>query len=70
MRKCAWQAAEITRAPALQTTFIYVDHDQIEAMTLATRIASYKAVCAADTPKNLYGHPNNLFVAGFIGSLL
>jgi multiple sugar transport system ATP-binding protein len=54
----------------LQTTFIYVTHDQVEAMTMATRIAVLNAgvLQQIDTPQNLYDHPDNLFVAGFIGS--
>ena len=54
----------------LQTTFIYVTHDQIEAMTLGTRIVVLKdgVIQQVDTPANLYGKPQNLFVAGFIGS--
>ncbi len=54
----------------LQTTFIYVTHDQTEAMTMATRIAVINkgVLQQLDTPQNLYDHPNNLFVAGFIGS--
>jgi multiple sugar transport system ATP-binding protein len=54
----------------LQTTFIYVTHDQIEAMTMATRIAVVNkgVLQQVDTPKKLYDVPNNLFVAGFIGS--
>ncbi len=54
----------------LQTTFIYVTHDQVEAMTMATRIAVINKgrLQQIDTPQNLYDHPNNLFVAGFIGS--
>jgi multiple sugar transport system ATP-binding protein len=54
----------------LQTTFIYVTHDQVEAMTMATRIAVMNAglLQQIDTPQNLYDHPDNLFVAGFIGS--
>ncbi len=54
----------------LQTTFIYVTHDQIEAMTMATRIAVINkgVLQQLDTPQNLYDRPNNLFVAGFIGS--
>ncbi|MEF9967700.1 MAG: sn-glycerol-3-phosphate ABC transporter ATP-binding protein UgpC [Anaerorhabdus sp.] len=51
-------------------TIIYVTHDQTEAMTLGTRIVVMKDGIAqqVDTPKNLYDHPKNLFVAGFIGS--
>ena len=54
----------------LQTTFIYVTHDQTEAMTMATRIAVINKgdLQQLDTPQNLYDFPNNLFVAGFIGS--
>ncbi len=54
----------------LQTTFIYVTHDQIEAMTMATRIAVINKglLQQVDTPQMLYDHPDNLFVAGFIGS--
>ncbi len=54
----------------LQTTFIYVTHDQTEAMTLGTRIVVLKDgyIQQVDSPQNLYHKPNNLFVAGFIGS--
>ncbi len=54
----------------LQTTFIYVTHDQTEAMTLGTRIVVLKdgIIQQVDTPQNLYHKPNNLFVAGFMGS--
>ena len=54
----------------LQTTFIYVTHDQTEAMTMATRIAVMNkgVLQQLDTPQVLYDHPENLFVAGFIGS--
>ncbi len=54
----------------LKTTFIYVTHDQIEAMTMASRIAVINKglLQQVDTPHNLYDTPNNLFVAGFIGS--
>jgi len=54
----------------LKTTFIYVTHDQTEAMTMATRIAVMNRgkLQQLDTPQNLYDHPDNLFVAGFIGS--
>ena len=54
----------------LQTTFIYVTHDQTEAMTLGTRIVVLKdgVIQQVDTPQNLYNKPDNLFVAGFIGS--
>jgi multiple sugar transport system ATP-binding protein len=54
----------------LQTTFIYVTHDQVEAMTMGDRIVVLNngIVQQFDTPKTLYEHPVNLFVAGFIGS--
>jgi multiple sugar transport system ATP-binding protein len=54
----------------LQTTFIYVTHDQVEAMTMASRIAvTNKGILQQiDTPQSLYDLPDNLFVAGFIGS--
>ena len=54
----------------LQTTFIYVTHDQVEAMTMGSRIVVMKDgfVKQIDTPKNLYQHPANKFVAGFIGT--
>lgn len=54
----------------LQTTFIYVTHDQVEAMTMASRIAVLNdgILQQIDTPQNLYDKPDNLFVAGFIGS--
>ena len=53
----------------LQTTIIYVTHDQTEAMTLGTRIVVMKdgIIQQVDTPQNLYDHPINLFVAGFMG---
>jgi len=54
----------------LKTTFIYVTHDQIEAMTMASRIAVINRglLQQVDTPQMLYDQPDNLFVAGFIGS--
>ncbi len=54
----------------LGTTFIYVTHDQTEAMTMGTRIVVMKdgIVQQVDTPQNLYDNPCNEFVAGFIGS--
>ena len=54
----------------LKTTFIYVTQDQVEAMTLGTRVVVMKLgkVQQIDTPQNLYDHPINKFVAGFIGT--
>jgi len=54
----------------LKTTMVYVTHDQVEAMTLADRIVVLSAgrVEQVGTPMELYEHPDNLFVAGFIGS--
>ena len=54
----------------LETTIIYVTHDQTEALTLGTRIVVMKdgVVQQVDSPLDLYMRPNNLFVAGFIGS--
>jgi multiple sugar transport system ATP-binding protein len=54
----------------LGTTFIYVTHDQTEAMTMGTRIAVMKdgLLHQIDSPQVLYDTPNNVFVAGFIGS--
>lgn len=52
------------------TTFIYVTHDQTEAMTLGDRVVVMKdgVIRQADTPRNLYENPCDLFVASFIGS--
>lgn len=54
----------------LGTTFIYVTHDQVEAMTMGTRICVLNAgeLQQIDSPFNLYHNPRNLFVAGFMGS--
>ncbi len=54
----------------LGTTFIYVTHDQTEAMTMGDRIVVMKdgVIQQVDSPQNLYKHPFNMFVAGFIGS--
>ncbi len=54
----------------LNTTFVYVTHDQVEAMTMGTRIVVMKdgLIQQADTPQQVFEHPNNLFVAGFIGT--
>ena len=52
------------------TTFVYVTHDQVEAMTMASRIVVMKdgLIQQVDTPQNLYDYPTNIFVAGFIGT--
>ncbi len=63
--------AEISKLhQRLQTTFIYVTHDQVEAMTMGTRIAVMRdgILQQLDTPQHLYDYPANTFVAGFIGS--
>ena len=63
--------SEISRLhKKLQTTFVYVTHDQTEAMTMGDRIVVMKdgIIQQNDTPQNLYDYPCNLFVAGFIGS--
>ena len=63
--------SEITKLHnRLQTTFIYVTHDQVEAMTMGDRIVVMKKgrIQQIDTPINLYTYPENLFVAGFIGT--
>ena len=54
----------------LQTTFIYVTHDQVEAMTMGDRIAIMNAgiLQQVGTPGDIYDHPANLFVAGFVGT--
>ncbi len=63
--------AEITKLhKRLETTFIYVTHDQVEAMTMGDRIAVLHdgVLQQVDSPRNLYNVPDNIFVAGFIGS--
>ncbi|MBE9129136.1 MULTISPECIES: ABC transporter ATP-binding protein [unclassified Coleofasciculus] len=63
--------AEISKLhKELGTTFIYVTHDQVEAMTMGTHIAVMNGgvLQQMDTPQNLYNYPKNVFVAGFIGS--
>ena len=62
---------ELTKLHArLQTTVIYVTHDQVEAMTLGNRIAILKdgVLQQIDSPAEVYARPANVFVAGFIGS--
>jgi multiple sugar transport system ATP-binding protein len=63
--------AEISKLQrTLGITTVYVTHDQIEAMTMGDRVAvlSRGVLQQVDTPQNLYDHPDNLFVATFIGS--
>lgn len=63
--------AEISKLhQRLGTTFIYVTHDQVEALTMADRITVMRdgLLQQVDTPQHLYDHPENVFVAGFIGS--
>ncbi len=63
--------AEISKIhQRVQTTFVYVTHDQTEAMTMGTRIAVLNGglIQQLGAPQELYDHPTNLFVAGFIGS--
>jgi multiple sugar transport system ATP-binding protein len=63
--------AEISKLhQRLGTTFVYVTHDQTEAMTMATRIAvlNFGELQQVGSPQELYDHPRNVFVAGFIGS--
>ena len=54
----------------LKATFVFVTHDQVEAMTLATKIIVMDSgrIMQVDSPQNIYNHPKNMFVAGFIGS--
>ena len=54
----------------LETTVVYVTHDQAEAMTMGDRIVVMKdgVVQQVDMPLNIYNNPSNKFVAGFIGS--
>jgi multiple sugar transport system ATP-binding protein len=62
------QIASLTRR--LGVTTVYVTHDQVEAMTMGDRVAVLKdgVLQQVDTPRKLYDHPDNVFVAGFIGS--
>jgi len=63
--------AEISKIQTdLGTTTLYVTHDQVEAMTMGDRVAVMRKgeLQQVDTPQNLYDHPVNLFVGGFIGS--
>jgi multiple sugar transport system ATP-binding protein len=63
--------AEISKLhQRLGTTFVYVTHDQVEALTMADRITVLRdgVLQQVETPQQLYDHPGNVFVAGFIGS--
>ena len=63
--------AEISKLhQRLQTTMVYVTHDQVEAMTMGSRISVMKdgLLQQVDTPRNIYNNPANMFVAGFVGS--
>jgi len=68
--RVATRAELIKLHQRLQTTVIYVTHDQIEAMTMGSRIAVLRdgILQQLDTPQTLYDWPSNMFVAGFIGS--
>ena len=67
----ATMRVEITRLfEKLKTTFIYVTHDQVEAMTMGSRIVVMRSgvVQQIDTPTNIFDYPKNRFVAGFLGT--
>ena len=67
----ATMRTELTKLhKSVGTTFIYVTHDQVEAMTMATRIVVMKdgLIQQVDTPQHLYDKPCNIFVAGFLGT--
>src|SRR5436309_3783756 len=68
--RVATRAEIIKLHQRIQTTVIYVTHDQVEAMTMGDRIAVLNGgiIQQLGTPQELYEHPSNLFVAGFIGS--
>lgn len=68
--RSAMRAELIKLQKKLRTTFIYVTHDQAEAMTMGDRIVvMHKGIIQqVDTPEKLYNYPRNLFVAGFIGT--
>lgn len=68
--RVAMRAELIKLHRRLETTVVYVTHDQVEAMTMGQRIAVLRdgVLQQLDTPHNLYRHPANKFVAGFIGS--
>ena len=68
--RVATRAEIIKLHQRIQTTVVYVTHDQVEAMTMGDRIAVLNAgiIQQLGAPQELYDHPANLFVAGFIGS--
>jgi len=68
--RVAMRAELIKLHQRLETTVVYVTHDQVEAMTMGQRIAVMRdgVLQQLDTPNNLYRRPTNRFVAGFIGS--
>ncbi|MBQ7398572.1 MAG: ATP-binding cassette domain-containing protein [Clostridia bacterium] len=68
--RTAMRAEIVKLHDQLKTTFIYVTHDQVEAMTMGTRIVVMKlgVIQQIDTPTNLFDYPENKFVAGFIGT--
>ncbi len=68
--RVAMRAELIKLHERLETTTIYVTHDQIEAMTMATRIVVMKdgRIQQIGSPKEIYDFPNNMFVGGFIGT--
>lgn len=68
--RAAMRAEIVKLHNKLKTTFIYVTHDQIEAMTMGTRIVVMKlgVIQQIDSPTNLFDFPDNKFVAGFIGT--
>ncbi|MBR8701627.1 Oligosaccharides import ATP-binding protein MsmX [Fusobacterium sp. DD29] len=70
MRVKITQLHKQLKAEGQIATMIYVTHDQVEAMTMGDRICvlNYGRIMQVDTPLNLYHHPKNKFVAGFIGS--
>lgn len=68
--RTAMRAELIKLHQSLQTTFVYVTHDQTEAMTMGDRIVimDHGKIQQVDTPQNIYEHPINIFTAGFIGT--
>ncbi|MDI3503942.1 MAG: multiple sugar transport system ATP-binding protein [Candidatus Cloacimonadota bacterium] len=68
--RVAMRAEIVKLHGTLENTMIYVTHDQVEAMTMADRIVVMKdgVIHQIDTPLQIYNHPANVFVAGFIGS--